>query len=139
MNHQILIDTSFLVALWNKRDKFYPDAIAFAATLDITTTIPAPVLVEMFYLLKERVNYRAAIQAYERTQSDVFRIESLTDADMVRMSDIMHKYADNQWDFADMAIMAMSERLNVTKICTFDQLDYGRFRPKHTPYFEILP
>ncbi len=43
------------------------------------------------------------------------------------------------FDYTDAAIMALSERLQITKVCTFDRRDFGIFRPKHCDYLELLP
>jgi predicted nucleic acid-binding protein len=40
---------------------------------------------------------------------------------------------------ADCCIMTLSERLNITQVCTFDQRDFLIFRPKHCDYLDILP
>jgi hypothetical protein len=35
--------------------------------------------------------------------------------------------------------MALSERLNITQIYTFDRRDFTVFRPKHCDYLELMP
>ncbi len=35
----------------------------------------------------------------------------------------------NKIDFVDCSIVAMAERLNITRIMTVDQCDFGLFRP----------
>jgi predicted nucleic acid-binding protein len=37
------------------------------------------------------------------------------------------------------AQMGVAERLNITRIYTFDKRDFGVFRPKHTQYLELVP
>jgi hypothetical protein len=60
-----------------------------------------------------------------------FQMQSLTNADLIRMQQIMEQYQDAAFDFTDTAIMALSERLNVTRVCTFDRRDFSIFRPAH--------
>ncbi|MBZ0288526.1 MAG: PIN domain-containing protein, partial [Anaerolineae bacterium] len=66
-------------------------------------------------------------------------IERVTDEDFVRMITIMEQYRDAELDFADASLMAISERLNITTIYTFDRRDFGMFRPKHTDFLTLLP
>lgn len=42
-------------------------------------------------------------------------------------------------DFVDCCNMAISERLNITKIYTLDRRDFGICRPTHCDYLELLP
>ncbi len=58
---------------------------------------------------------------------------------MARMQVIMEQYGDAKFDFVDVAIMAISERLNIQQICTFDRRDFSIFRPIHCDYLELLP
>jgi hypothetical protein len=42
-------------------------------------------------------------------------------------------------DFVDALIVAMAERLNITRLLTFDRRDFQLLRPKHCVSFELLP
>jgi predicted nucleic acid-binding protein len=52
---------------------------------------------------------------------------------------ILEQYADSQLDFADAAIVAIAERLNITRVYTLDRRDFSIIRPSHCDYFELLP
>jgi predicted nucleic acid-binding protein len=84
------------------------------------------------------VNYFHAVRVFVYT-SESFRIEALTPADMRRMQQIMIQYASAEFDFADAAIMALAERLNITRVATFDRRDFSQFRPAHCEFLELLP
>ena len=58
---------------------------------------------------------------------------------MWRMRLIMGQYEDIKFDFTDTAIMAQAERLNITRVATFDHRDFSIFRPTHCEYLELLP
>ncbi len=85
-----------------------------------------------------RVNYRRAVQMFATTRT-AFKIIELIEQDMTRMQAIMEQYGDAQFDFTDTALMALSERLNITKAYTFDRRDFSIFRPSHCDYLELLP
>src|SRR5687767_14293808 len=116
----VLIDTNFLLAALITKDEHHLEARKARQTLKEKQIIPLPVLQEVFQLLAVRLSYRQAIQAYNTFRSSAFIVERLTDADLARMSEIMTQYADAQLDFADASIMALSERLNITQVYTFD-------------------
>lgn len=58
---------------------------------------------------------------------------------MARMQEIMTKYADAEFDYGDVSIMAIAERLNITRICTFDRRDFHIYQPTHCSHFELVP
>lgn len=48
-------------------------------------------------------------------------------------------YGDVAFYIVDCCIMAIAERLGVTRIATFDRRDFSIFRPQHCDFFELLP
>lgn len=136
---EVLIDTSFLMAALVPRDQYHAKARASQQNLKGKLLIPAPVLYELFYMIASRISYLEALRVFNLIKSPPFQIEILTAADMSRMAEIMDQYQDAEFDFADTSIMALSERLNITQVYTFDRRDFGMFRPKHTEYLQLLP
>ena len=59
--------------------------------------------------------------------------------DLSRTGEILEKYSDSKVDFVDCCIVAMAERLGISRILTVDQRHFRLFRPKHCEYFEIEP
>ncbi|MFN4862237.1 MAG: VapC toxin family PIN domain ribonuclease, partial [Pseudanabaena sp.] len=45
----------------------------------------------------------------------------------------------SQLDFVDAVIVAIAERLRITRVLTLDRRDFSIMRPRHCDYFEILP
>jgi len=135
----VLVDTNFLVAMGSVSDTNHTIAENLMKDFGGIRIIPEPVLPEMFYMLTQRVGYTSARQIFKRIRSSGFQIEPLTDDDMDRMEAIMADYADNQFDFVDVALMAMAERLDVCEIYTFDHRDFMVYRPPHCEFFELLP
>lgn len=136
----ILIDTSFFLAAMYANDANHRKALSAQRSLfGEERIVPSPVVYELFYMTTNHFYYARAIREFERLQSSAFRIEVLTTADMLRMVEIMRQYQSAQFDYADAAIMAVSERLNITQVYTFDRRDFPIFRPKHCDYLELLP
>jgi len=59
--------------------------------------------------------------------------------DYSRSAEIIRQYSDAKLDFVDTLIVAMAERLNITRVLTLDRRDFQLIRPKHCSAFEILP
>lgn len=68
-----------------------------------------------------------------------FIILALTPEDLLRAAEILEIYQDSRIDFVDASVMAIAERLEITKVLTLDRRDFQLFRPKHCQFFEILP
>jgi uncharacterized protein len=135
----VLIDTNILLAHIARRDANHERARKLIRDLGSQSQIVvAPVLVELFYMAQVRLDYMRARQVLSSTRKG-FHIEALTDTDLDRMEQIMSDYTDAQFDFADVAIMAVAERLKITQIATLDRRDFGIYRPVHCDYLELLP
>jgi hypothetical protein len=135
----MLIDTSVLAAYAFARDKNHARAARLIdAIADDAAIVVAPVLTELFYFVTSRLSYSRAIEVLIITH-EAFRIVSLEPEDRLRMTAIMKTYADNRFDYTDVAIMTVAERLNITQIATLDRRDFTIFRPSHCDYFKLLP
>ena len=100
--------------------------------------VAAPCLLEVFQVTLKLAGYSKAIQSVGLVRASC-RLMELTDPDYVRMAAIMSRYAGAKFDFADAAIMALSERLGITRVATLDRRDFGLFRPAHCDALELLP
>lgn len=135
----ILIDTSVLAAYSFSKDINHAKAKEFFHEVgDETRIVVTPVLSELFFFINKRIGYQRAIDVFKATCSGA-TIVSLATADLATMQAIMTRYADAKLDFTDVAIMAVAERLKITRIATFDRRDFALVRPHHTPHFDLLP
>lgn len=135
----ILIDSSIFLATVFPTDINHRAAVEAFRRLKGGSVVAVPVLLEVFQIVVIRLSYDDAIKAFTLIDAVPFLIEMLNDTDMGRMRQIMTQYKDAKFDFADTAIFALAERLNINKIYTFDCRDFSIFRPVHTPYLELLP
>lgn len=137
--NKILVDTSYLVALSIPKDRNHTRAIALAAQGPDQLVLPQVVLTEVSFLLL-RSGGVPAMRAFLRWVVEAEApLQTIVLEDIHRAEQIMEQYADAQFDFVDTCLMALSERLNITQICTFDRRDFSMFRPRHTDYLELLP
>ena len=128
-----ILDTSFLLATTNTKDRNHNRVLTEPLIL------PVSVIPEVCYLIATRLGYRAMRQFLKQLIASNTILESITTADLQRVTEILDTYIDSQLDFVDATIVAIAERRNITQILTLDRRDFTISRPKHCPYFEILP
>lgn len=68
-----------------------------------------------------------------------YRVESLTDTDLQRATDLYARYIDTRLDFVDASVIALAERLNIQTILTLDHRDFRLVKPAHCAYLTLLP
>ncbi len=86
-----------------------------------------------------RISYDRAIQTFDILQSPAFEIIPLNADDRRRMSTLMRIYRDAKLDVADVAQVAIAEKMQIVTIYTFDRRDFTLIRPQHIPAFTLLP
>lgn len=133
----ILVDSSFLIALYNPRDANRKRAQDFLRSNRTELVVPEVALAEIAHMLRRYVGQRA-VTAFLTGLSSV-TLQSMTGPDIARTRSIMQQYADNDFDLVDCCIMALSERLEIVQIATFDRRDFQVFRPRHATHFDLIP
>ncbi|MBZ0304769.1 MAG: PIN domain-containing protein [Anaerolineae bacterium] len=139
MSNSILIDSGFLYELYNKEAAYHEAAREFIRLDKGTRLIPQVILSEVTFLFGRSGGERAVIVFLETLEAARPPLVSVTLEDLKRARQIMATYYGAKLDFVDCCIMALSERLNITRVCTFDRRDFSMFRPKHCPFLELLP
>lgn len=137
----VLVDSSVFIAMMVERERHHRQVVELVRDLrthHIRLLVITPVLLEVFQVTVKLAGYLRAIQTVKTIQ-EISDVVDLTVADYDRMQEIMLQYADARFDFADAGLMALSERLNVTRIATLDRRDFGQFRPSHCDALELLP
>jgi predicted nucleic acid-binding protein len=135
----ILFDTSFIVAFNNPKDSKHVQALQFLTSSSDNFLIPEVVLTEATFLLGKAGGLPAVTGFLRRLVETEAVLQSVGLIDLNRAKEIMLTYPESRLDFVDCCLMALSERLNITHICTFDRRDFSIFRPKHCAYLELLP
>lgn len=137
--NKVLLDSSFLFALADPDDKRRVAALNFMEHNTSVRVIPDVVLPEVTYLITRFIHYRAMMNFLAAITASDAELQQVEKRDLRRAHEIMVAYADAQFDLVDCCIMALSERLNITQVCTFDRRDFSIFRPAHCDYLELLP
>lgn len=139
MMNTILLDTSFIVALYHSKDKYHSLALTFVQKSEYVSFLPEVALTEIAFLLRRNSGQIAVDYFLSDLQAEGTTLASVNLMDIERARQILTDYASARLDFVDCCLMALSERLNITRICTFDRRDFSIFRPKHCDFLELLP
>jgi predicted nucleic acid-binding protein len=106
---KILLDTSFLYALNDRRDRNHIRSTGFLHTLmSASLLLPTPVLPEVCYLLHSRLGHTAMRRFLSGLAASDIALESINTADIERVTEIWAQYADARLDFTDAAIVALA-------------------------------
>jgi predicted nucleic acid-binding protein len=133
-----LLDTGFLLAVIDADDSLHA-ACTSALEAESAPLLPDVVLPELAYLILRELGYPALITLLRSVATRELVQAKSTLQDLERAAEVLEKYADSRVDFVDCAIVAMAERLNLTRILTVDRRHFTIFRPRHCDYFEIVP
>jgi predicted nucleic acid-binding protein len=139
MSKITLVDTSFLYALYNAKDARHGKAVSFSLGKGHRICVPDVVLPEISFLFDRDIGADGTTKFLRTFAVSDAQLMAVSQVDLIRMAAIMTEYATAQFDLVDCCIMALSERLNVRRVLTFDRRDFQIFRPRHCAYLELLP
>lgn len=127
------MDTGVIVAYYSADDKYHTQARRFfeLCTSQVITTVAC--VTEAMYLLA--VDWRVQNEFLLQVSSGIFNCEHLTPQDFTRITELNAQYADLPGDFADLALVAISERLDIPAIATLDR-DFDIYRRYRKQPFE---
>ena len=134
-----ILDTSFLFATANNKDRNHNRVLDVARTISDPLILPISVIPEVCYLIASRLGHTAMRRFLEQLVAGEIILEAIDFADLQRVTEILDEYADSQLDFVDATIIVIAERRNISRILTLDRRDFTIVRPKHCASFEILP
>lgn len=133
-----IADTGFMLALLVETDAQH-QACAPIYQQQRIIYLPQSTLGELAYMLwREGGNAFVARFLHGLADSRV-ELVPLTDIDIARTAELLDQYADARLDFVDASVIAVAERLDITRILTLDRRDFALVRPRHCEYLELLP
>jgi len=120
-----LIDSGILVAYYSARDDHHLKVCKFFEqyTGRLITTLSC--ITEVMWLLNS--DWRLQNRFLDGVAREVFECCSLLLQDFTRIAELNAQYFDLPADFADLSLIAISERLNIAAILTLDS-DFDIYR-----------
>ena len=134
-----LMDSGFLYALVDETDSHSRSVRNSLRTIYEEVILPIPAITETAHFVLKNLGAAALANFVEDLPEMNVVFETPTAEDYRRAAEIIRKYDDANIDFVDAVIVAVAERLNITKILTIDRRHFGIFKPRHCAAFEILP
>lgn len=116
----LFADTSCLYALLDKDDKNHRKVASFVEGIDEMILVPDVILPELSYLVNKFLGVDVEVRFLLSLAQGEVGLEFFAFSDLKRVVDLISTYKDEKIGFVDAAIVAMAERLNITKILTFD-------------------
>jgi predicted nucleic acid-binding protein len=135
----IVCDTGPLVAALNADDKHHAASRDLMLRFQGPLVVPAPVLTEVCYLTATRLGPQVEASFLDSLAAGELVLEATTSADLARMADLVRTYADFPLGAVDASVVAVAERLGVTRIATIDHRHFHVIRSVHCEAFELLP
>jgi predicted nucleic acid-binding protein len=133
-----LLDTGFLLAVIDADDHLHSSCVAGLQS-EPHPVLPDVVLPELSYLILRELGH-LVLAKFLRAVASGELVQAHSGLRIFLEPRIcLRNTLTNKVDFVDCAIVAMAERMNVSKILTVDRRHFTMFRPKHREYFEISP
>jgi uncharacterized protein len=129
----VLLDTGPLVALYARDDARHTAVKRWVDGFRGELHTVEPVLTEAAYFLP--VRGRAIIA--DLAASGVLHLHRPDANAYSRMSALLHKYADQDPDWADVALVWLAEATGITRIATLDVADFSVYRIHGRKRFEL--
>jgi predicted nucleic acid-binding protein len=131
----ILIDSGILTAYYSGTDNYHLQVCRFleGCTSRLITTHSC--VTEVMWLLSS--NWRTQNEFLLDIARELYECVPLLPADFTRIAELNAQYADLPGDFADLSLIAISERLNIAAIATLDS-DFDIYRRYRKQPFERI-
>lgn len=129
----LLLDSSLFVAYYNAGDRYHSQARDFLAGCTGRLVTTTSCVTETMWLLAS--DWRVQNEFLSDLAHELYECERLLAADFARIVELNAQYADLPGDFADLSLVAISERLNIAAIATLDK-DFDIYRRYRKQPFE---
>ncbi len=118
----VLVDSSFLLAMVDRDDKYHREAVGFLRGLGkVTLLVTSHIFDEAMTLIKVRLGSEVAIRTGRQLRlSTLFRLIHITEGDDGAAWEIFSQYTDKDWSYTDCSCLAMMRKLGITEVLSFD-------------------
>jgi predicted nucleic acid-binding protein len=135
----LILDTGPLYASLDRSDDDHARCRSLIEEADEPLLIPAPVLVEVEYLIHRSLHPGVLVALLSDIESGAYDVAALAASDYRRVRELCDRYADADIGFVDASVLAIVERLEEQKLVTLDHRHFGILRPRHVDTLRLLP
>src|SRR5205823_8729575 len=108
-------DSGPLIALIDRHDKDHQACSKALSRLALPLLTTYPVLTESMYFLGSRIGWRAQQVLWKQIAARFVDVADLPQESLLKMEELMAKYADTPMDFSDASLVAMAEQRKVNQ------------------------
>jgi predicted nucleic acid-binding protein len=130
-----LVDTSFFVALYNKREAAHHLCVETYEAIDSQLVTCEACITEALHILGHASTAVGSI--FTSIEQGALEVPFHIGSEVREVAQLMRKYADTECDFADACLIAMADQLNTGDILTLDS-DFKHYRWRRTRKFNML-
>ena len=134
----LIVDTSVLFEARSRRERHHR-ACGDLLRSEERLVVPAPVVAETCGMLRRRLGTEHEVGFLNAVIRGVFEVVDLLREDYARAADLADAYGNLRLGFVDAAIVAVAERMSITRVATLNHRDFAVVRPSHAPQFALLP
>ena len=135
----LIVDSGVLVAAADRNDPDFAACSSLLETDDGPLVTTAMVVAEAAYLIDRQVGHAGEVALYTSIIEQALAVEAMTGADWTRVRELIDRYQDLRLGGTDAGLIAIAERLGVTRIATLDHRHFRVVRPAHCEALTILP
>lgn len=129
----ILVDTGLMVAFYDVGDRYHHAVVEFFGICSHRLVTTTGCVTEVMWLLSP--DWRVQNEFLMHLAAEVYICIDLLAEDFARVAQLNAQYADLPGDFSDLALVAISERLDIAGIATLDK-DFDIYRRYRKQPFE---
>jgi uncharacterized protein len=134
----LILDSSGVIALLNRSDDAHRRCVDAASTED-ELIVPPLILVEVDYWCRKAAAGTAFASFVADIDMGAYQLARLEMSDVVRAVELADTYASLDLGIVDASVIALAERLRVTRVLTLDRRDFSVVRPRHCAALTLLP
>ena len=135
----LICDTGPLYAAMDIADQDHVACARLFETTDEQVLVPAPVVVELDWLVGQRLGPDAFLSFLADSLDGLLEVVDLQTQDYLRVRELLDRYRDLALGFVDAAVLSVVERLGETKLATLDHRHFTIVRPRHVPAIRLVP
>jgi hypothetical protein len=136
---KVLVDSSFLYALFRKADPDHQAVRAIFETVKAEFIIPQVILTEAGWLFNRAGGMPLVSAFLDLLAASKIPLGDLTYDDLQRASALMRQYTGTKLELVDCCIVALAERLEITRVATLDRRDFSIVRTQKGSFLDIVP
>lgn len=135
----IVADTSGLLALFNRRERWHQAAVKVVDAEEDPLVVSPYVVAELDYLVATREGIVAELAVLEELSSGAYVLAEIGDRDLRRAAAVVERYRDQALGVADASIIVLAERFGTRSVLTLDHRHFDGVRPLAGGRFRLLP